>query len=411
MMSSLALKIAVIGFGIVFLFIGGIFTIVSFAAPPGSTRGTLEVMTSPIPGQIFINGHAVGYGNVQLNETAGNYTVSFGQFSGFVAPAPVIASVAPGNITIVNATYASCSQPSVASNPECSQSGSSGTTTSTTSTTSSSNQVITTYSASCTLSCNQYQFVPVTVWLRFCTSSGCTYEPNTKVSLSYSGTVVTATTSGSGSVTFDVPAYSGSVYASCSDQICGSYQLQGNNLATVASSPISMTLTYATTTTQQQYVTLTVVAQYCGVSAQNTPINCKPLTNAAVAITFLQTHVMTNITDAAGMTTFQVPPNVGQLTAQCSASECEYFSSVAPPYSNTVNIGTSPVTITLQYATVGYLSSASIGGFVYTLIPYQYILSFGIFFIFMGLVFMVIGSIIPTSSTQNRSAAPSYRSY
>lgn len=53
---------------------------------PPPENGTLEVTTSPVAGQILVNGSPVGTGHVSLELSAGNYTVTFGEVAGYTSP-------------------------------------------------------------------------------------------------------------------------------------------------------------------------------------------------------------------------------------------------------------------------------------------------------------------------------------
>ncbi|MBN2384520.1 hypothetical protein JXQ70_16725 [bacterium] len=53
---------------------------------PGAEQGTLHIWTTPIAGEIFLNGESVGNGDWTQSVDIGIYTVSFGDVSGYFTP-------------------------------------------------------------------------------------------------------------------------------------------------------------------------------------------------------------------------------------------------------------------------------------------------------------------------------------
>ena len=68
------------------------------------TNGFLHIITTPA-GDIFVNNEYRGTKDINIQLEQGTYTVSFGNISGYVAPAPLSIEVKPGLTALVTIEY------------------------------------------------------------------------------------------------------------------------------------------------------------------------------------------------------------------------------------------------------------------------------------------------------------------
>ena len=68
-------------------------------------KGFLHVITSPVSGDIMINGEYRGTKDVNIELEQGTYTVSFGMVSGYITPAQMSITVNPGFVALVTVEY------------------------------------------------------------------------------------------------------------------------------------------------------------------------------------------------------------------------------------------------------------------------------------------------------------------
>ena len=73
--------------------------------PPPPTNGTLSVTTTPVNGEVFVDGTSWGVAPVSRDVNNGSHTVSFGAVSGYNTPADNTVSVTAGSTTSVTGTY------------------------------------------------------------------------------------------------------------------------------------------------------------------------------------------------------------------------------------------------------------------------------------------------------------------
>lgn len=73
--------------------------------PPPPTQGTLAVNTTPVSGQIFVNGQSWGMSPQFRQLDPGLYLVSFGDVAGYVKPTNITANVVAGEETDVTGVY------------------------------------------------------------------------------------------------------------------------------------------------------------------------------------------------------------------------------------------------------------------------------------------------------------------
>ncbi len=72
---------------------------------PTTNTGTLSVTTTPVNGNILVDGVYKGTGSWSGSVNTGSYTVSFGAFSGYTTPSQQTVNVNTGQTTIVTGTY------------------------------------------------------------------------------------------------------------------------------------------------------------------------------------------------------------------------------------------------------------------------------------------------------------------
>lgn len=71
--------------------------------PPIS--GTLKVATTPVAGDIFVNGELIGNGSISIPLLVGLYTVSFGSVTNHITPNNFTASVFENQTTVITGVY------------------------------------------------------------------------------------------------------------------------------------------------------------------------------------------------------------------------------------------------------------------------------------------------------------------
>ncbi len=78
---------------------------------PANTVGTLNVTTTPINGDIFVDGLLIGSGNVTLNLLPKIYTISFGDVPGYGTPHQQQVNIIAGTQIDIIGTYLLCPNP------------------------------------------------------------------------------------------------------------------------------------------------------------------------------------------------------------------------------------------------------------------------------------------------------------
>ncbi len=68
-------------------------------------KGYLHVITSPIAGDIFVNGEYRGTKDVNIELEQGTYNITFGSVGGYITPAPMDIIVNPGFTALVTIEY------------------------------------------------------------------------------------------------------------------------------------------------------------------------------------------------------------------------------------------------------------------------------------------------------------------
>lgn len=69
------------------------------------TKGYLHIITTPVKGDIMVNGEYRGTGDVNIELEQGTYTVTFSDIAGYVTPAPLNVAVNPGFTALVTIEY------------------------------------------------------------------------------------------------------------------------------------------------------------------------------------------------------------------------------------------------------------------------------------------------------------------
>lgn len=69
------------------------------------TKGYIHVITSPVKGDVLINGEYRGTGDINIELEQGTYTVSFGNVAGYITPQPLNITVNPGLVALVTVEY------------------------------------------------------------------------------------------------------------------------------------------------------------------------------------------------------------------------------------------------------------------------------------------------------------------
>ncbi|MBA7581398.1 hypothetical protein ES708_23301 [subsurface metagenome] len=67
--------------------------------------GMLKVTTTPVSGAIYVNGTYIGSGSKSIELDVGNYTVSFGDVSGYVTPSSRTARIYEDQTTTITGVY------------------------------------------------------------------------------------------------------------------------------------------------------------------------------------------------------------------------------------------------------------------------------------------------------------------
>jgi len=80
-------------------------TFVFEAPPPPPEQGTLQITTTPVIGEVFIDGISEGPAPVTKDVDAGSYTISFGAVSGYYTPTPQTVDVSENQTTSVEGVY------------------------------------------------------------------------------------------------------------------------------------------------------------------------------------------------------------------------------------------------------------------------------------------------------------------
>jgi len=68
-------------------------------------KGYMHIITTPVKGDIMVNGEYRGTGDVNIELEQGTYTVSFGSVIGYVTPPSMNITVNPGFIALVTVEY------------------------------------------------------------------------------------------------------------------------------------------------------------------------------------------------------------------------------------------------------------------------------------------------------------------
>lgn len=68
-------------------------------------NGYIHIITSPVSGDIFVNGEYRGTKDLNIELEQGTYTVSFGNVAGYTTPAPLSITVNPGFVALVTIEY------------------------------------------------------------------------------------------------------------------------------------------------------------------------------------------------------------------------------------------------------------------------------------------------------------------
>lgn len=68
-------------------------------------KGYIHVITSPVKGDIIVNGEYRGTGDLNIELEQGTYTVTFGNVAGYMTPAQMNITVNPGYVALVTVEY------------------------------------------------------------------------------------------------------------------------------------------------------------------------------------------------------------------------------------------------------------------------------------------------------------------
>ncbi len=85
------------------------FHFVSLPLPP--QQGTLQITTTPVSGEVFIDDVSQGYATVSKLVDAGSYTISFGDVSEYITPVPQTVIVSETQTTYVEGVYQDITEP------------------------------------------------------------------------------------------------------------------------------------------------------------------------------------------------------------------------------------------------------------------------------------------------------------
>ena len=68
-------------------------------------KGYIHIITSPVKGDILVNGEYRGTGDINIELEQGTYTVNFHPVSGYITPAAMSITVNPGFVALVTVEY------------------------------------------------------------------------------------------------------------------------------------------------------------------------------------------------------------------------------------------------------------------------------------------------------------------
>ena len=68
-------------------------------------KGYIHIITSPVKGDILVNGEYRGTGDINIELEQGTYTVSFGNVTGYTTPVQMSITVNPGFVALVTVEY------------------------------------------------------------------------------------------------------------------------------------------------------------------------------------------------------------------------------------------------------------------------------------------------------------------
>lgn len=81
------------------------FVIFHNTTPVIEPHGTLSIYTTPVDGEILLNGESVGVGEWSGSVLLGTYTISYGDVAGYTTPAPQIIETLQGQVTYAYGAY------------------------------------------------------------------------------------------------------------------------------------------------------------------------------------------------------------------------------------------------------------------------------------------------------------------
>ncbi len=70
------------------------------------TKGFIHIITTPVKGDILINGEYRGTGDINIELEQGTYTVSFHPMDGYATPSSMNITINPGFTALVTVEYA-----------------------------------------------------------------------------------------------------------------------------------------------------------------------------------------------------------------------------------------------------------------------------------------------------------------
>lgn len=68
-------------------------------------KGYIHIITSPVKGDVLVNGEYRGTGDINIELEQGTYMVSFGNIAGYITPTPLNITVNPGFVALVTVEY------------------------------------------------------------------------------------------------------------------------------------------------------------------------------------------------------------------------------------------------------------------------------------------------------------------
>lgn len=68
-------------------------------------KGFLHAITSPVGGDVLVNGEYRGTKDVNIELEEGTYTISFGSVAGYITPPPISIKIDAGFVAIVTVEY------------------------------------------------------------------------------------------------------------------------------------------------------------------------------------------------------------------------------------------------------------------------------------------------------------------